>query len=112
MPSRPVGLWARAATREGLIRVPVASLSGRSSLPRWSRSKRPYRDSHHPPSAERGLQHGPRDQVHTKHERLACGCLSRLPILDRSSIPEGTGPCQDLGDLKLGLSSTAGHTSK
>jgi hypothetical protein len=27
-------------------------------------------------------------------------------------IPEGTGPCQDVGDLRFGLSSTAAHTSR
>jgi hypothetical protein len=27
-------------------------------------------------------------------------------------IPEGAGPCQDFGDLRFGLSSTAAHTSR
>ena len=37
-----------------------------------------------------------------------------LPPLPMSSqvIPEGTGPCQGLGDLSFGLSAVAAHTSR
>ena len=33
-------------------------------------------------------------------------------LLDPQVIPEGTGPCQDFGDLRFGLSSTAAHMSR
>ena len=41
-------------------------------------------------------------------ETSNAGAITRLSQV----IPEGTGPCQDFGDLRFGRSSTAAHTSR
>ena len=76
--------------------------------PHWTNRTHRYRAQN---AAARAQQHGS-DLWSPVRDEEAAGSNPVTPTVFPQVIPVGAGPCQDLGDLKFGLSSVAARTSR